>query len=98
MWNLTLYSKPGCPLCKEAKREIEEFAKECELTLEVVDITQDPLLWEKYRYEIPVLLVQGQEAARHHIGLKKLRVLHQRWLAGELLPASRPATGFFPVV
>jgi hypothetical protein len=43
-----------------------------------VDITNDPSLWEKYQFEIPVLLVNGQEAARHHLSLKKLRVLRQR--------------------
>lgn len=78
MWNLTLYSKTECPLCDDAKRAIAEFSKECPLNLEIVDITQDKIFWEKYCYEIPVLLLAGQEIARHHISLKKLRILRQR--------------------
>ena len=78
MWHLTLYSKPGCILCDDAKREIEVFAKECPLELREVDISVDKDLWEKYRYEIPVLLLEGEEVARHHIGLKKLRVIRKR--------------------
>jgi len=78
MWRLTLYSKPDCCLCDDAKRAIEEFSTECELQLEVVDITKDDKLFEKYRYDIPVMLLNGEEIARHHIGIKKLRVLWKR--------------------
>lgn len=78
MWNLTLYSKPDCCLCEDAKRAIYEFSKECELQLTVVDIGTDAALFEKYRNDIPVLLLDGVEIARHHIGLQKLRVLRKR--------------------
>jgi len=78
MWRLMMYSKPGCVLCDDAKREIAEFAKECPLLLEEVDISASKDLWEKYRYEIPVLLLNGEEIARHHIGIKKLRVIRKR--------------------
>jgi len=78
MWHLTLYSKPGCHLCDDAKREIESFAKECELKLDEVDISKDKVLWDKYCYDIPVLMLDGEEIARHHIGIKKLRVIRKR--------------------
>jgi glutaredoxin len=78
MWRLTIYSKRECCLCDDAKRAISEFSKECELALEDIDITTDKALWEKYCYDIPVLLLDGEEIARHHIGLKKLRVIRQR--------------------
>lgn len=85
-WTLTLYSKPDCSLCDEAKRAVAEFQSECAFKLEVVDITKDPDLWQRYRYEIPVLHIDGQEATRHHVSLKKLRVLRKRWEQGESLP------------
>jgi glutaredoxin len=78
MWHLTLYSKPGCHLCDDAKREIQEFAKECELQIDEVDISKDKVLWDKYCYDIPVLMLDGEEIARHHIGIKKLRVIRKR--------------------
>lgn len=78
MWNLTLYSKPGCHLCDDAKREIQAFSRECALQLHEIDISQDKELWDKYCYDIPVLLLDGEEIARHHIGIKKLRVIRKR--------------------
>jgi len=93
MLRLTLYSKSHCPLCEEAKQAIAEFKPECALTLDVVDISKDALLWEKYRFEIPVLFMEGQEAARHRIDVKKLRVLHKRWKDGQGFTA--PHAGVF---
>ena len=80
MWRLTLYSKPGCCLCDEAKAAIQEFSREWELQLEEIDITRDDALFQKYRDDIPVLFLNGQELARHRIGIKKLRVLRARQL------------------
>ena len=94
MWNLTLYTKPSCSLCESAKQSIKEFSKECALTLHEVDISKDPALWDEYQYDIPVLLIHGKEAARHHIGLPKLRVLRQRWEQGKGLP--QRGKGIFP--
>ena len=88
MWRLVLYSKRNCPLCEEAKAALQEFAKECDLSLEVVDISKDPVLWEQYQFEIPILFMDGQELVRHHIGLKKLRVLHKRWTEGKGISSS----------
>jgi len=96
MLRLALYSKPNCPLCDEAKAAIETFARECELELEVVDISRNKQLWNEYKFDIPVLLIDGEVAARHHIGLKKLRVLRKRRERGEELNSAN--TGLFPSV
>ena len=77
--HLTLYSKPECSLCDKAKSAIEQFRAERVFELTVVDIESDPMLFEKYRHDIPVLLINGAEAARHFIGLEKLRVLAKRF-------------------
>ena len=62
---LTLYSKPGCCLCEEAKDKVERLrARGYELTLEERDITSDPALFECYRYIIPVIeLADGRRLA-----------------------------------
>ena len=53
---LTLYSKPGCHLCDDARDKIERLrARGFELDLEEQDITADPALFERYRYTIPVV-------------------------------------------
>ena len=78
MLKLTLYSKKECSLCDKAKTALDEFRRECEFDLEIVDIESDAALFEKYKYDIPVLLINGVEAAKHFIGVEKLRVLVKR--------------------
>ena len=74
----TLYSKTECSLCDKAKAALDEFRRECAFELAVMDIEADAVLFEKYKNDVPVLLINGAEAARHFIGLEKLRVLVRR--------------------
>lgn len=62
---LMLYSKAGCHLCDEMRVVAERAAAAAGVTLEVVDIVRDAALLARYRHEIPVLLLDGQEIARH---------------------------------
>jgi hypothetical protein len=64
---LTLYSKPGCHLCDEMKHVIEAVSSRVPLTLDVVDISTDPELAQRYGLEIPVLLIEGKKAAKYRI-------------------------------
>jgi len=75
----TLYSKADCSLCEKAKEALQNFRGECEFELNVMDIASDPALLEKYKYDIPVLHINGVEAAKHFIGVEKLRVLAKRY-------------------
>ena len=54
-----LYSKPGCHLCEQAEELLDEISRECPLAVEQIDITTDVDLFERYRYEIPVVAVEG---------------------------------------
>ena len=62
MTKLTLYAKPGCHLCEEARAVVEEVRTRHEFELEEVDITRDPALEARYRERIPVVSIDGQEA------------------------------------
>jgi glutaredoxin len=62
---LTLYSRPGCHLCDEMKAVIARVAERIPLSLEVIDVSQDPGLEGLYGLEIPVLLVNGTKAAKY---------------------------------
>lgn len=64
---LTLYSKPGCHLCDDMKHVIEAVARRVPLTLDVVDISTDQMLVDRYGLEIPVLLIEGKKAAKHRL-------------------------------
>jgi glutaredoxin len=72
MKRLTLYSKPGCHLCDEMKRVIETVGATCRLTLDVVDISRDAELVERYGLEIPVLMIDGRKAAKYRITEREL--------------------------
>jgi glutaredoxin len=70
--NLTLLSKPGCHLCDDLRALLEELRPEYEFALEEIDITGDEALYARYRFDIPVLLKDGNEVARGRIGDREL--------------------------
>jgi glutaredoxin len=71
---VTIYSKPGCHLCDRAKEVVER----CRVEYEVIDITNDPALIQRYGNDIPVVLLDGQEIARHVLRERKLLELLER--------------------
>jgi len=58
---ITLYAKAGCHLCDEARLHLEDLAAERDFELREVDIRSDPDLFERYRYRIPVITLDGVE-------------------------------------
>lgn len=65
---LTLYTKHPCPLCDELKDELQSrFAGR--YRLEQVDITAsgNEKFWKLYRYEIPVLFLNGEFLCKHKL-------------------------------
>ena len=74
---ITIYFKPGCHLCDRAKEVIERCRAKVEFATEIVDISQNPELLERYRDDIPVILLDGNEIARHFVRERKLLELLQ---------------------
>ena len=60
---VTLYGKPGCHLCDEARVAVESVRARQPFELEEIDITRDPELEREYRERIPVLAVAGEPIA-----------------------------------
>jgi len=65
--HVIVYSRPGCHLCDEAKAAIEKSGLSDCYTLEEVNIESDDALLKKYKYDIPVILIDGEEAFRHRV-------------------------------
>lgn len=65
--HIILYSKPDCHLCDEMKQQIA--AADCDelFVLEQVDIESDPELTARFRFDIPVLFINGKQAFRHRL-------------------------------
>jgi glutaredoxin len=62
MTQVTLYGKPGCHLCDEARAEIAAVRADREFELTEVDVSLDPALWRAYGERIPVVEIDGDEA------------------------------------
>jgi glutaredoxin len=58
---VTLYGKPGCHLCEDARAAIARVGETHEFELEEVDISLDPGLFRRYGERIPVVAVDGVE-------------------------------------
>lgn len=78
MLKFVLYTKADCSLCDKAKAELDLFRRECEFELTLVDIESDAALFEKHKHDIPVLEINGREAAKHFLNQKKLRIFVER--------------------
>jgi len=64
---VTLYGKPGCHLCDEAREIVERVRAEHPFQLEEVDVSIDPVLHLEYGERIPVLEVDGEELFEFHV-------------------------------
>ena len=58
---VTLYGKPGCHLCDDARVVVERVRAEHPFELREVDISLDPQLNREYGERIPVLALDGEE-------------------------------------
>ncbi|HJN45605.1 MAG: NrdH-redoxin [Acidobacteria bacterium] len=71
--HLTLYTRPGCHLCDDLKTTLLRIRPQQAFELSEVDISREPALKRRYGRAIPVLLIDGVEAARHRIAETDLR-------------------------
>jgi glutaredoxin len=64
---VTLYMRPGCHLCDEAKSLIAPLLAEFGARLREVNIDTDPKLHERYNVDVPVIFLAGRKIAKHHV-------------------------------
>jgi glutaredoxin len=72
-----LYGKPGCHLCERAEEMVEDLSSEYAISLQTLDITSDPALFERYRYEIPVITLADGRSLGGRIDRAELREFFQ---------------------
>ena len=70
---VVLYSKPGCHLCEVIKKEMAKADCTELYTLQEINIESDAELFARYRYDIPVLMIDGVEAFRHRMTAEAFR-------------------------
>ncbi|HYO62920.1 MAG TPA: glutaredoxin family protein [Pyrinomonadaceae bacterium] len=64
---VTLYTRRGCHLCEEARREMLAAGIPERFTLVETDVDSDPALAARYGYDIPVILVNGRLTFKHRL-------------------------------
>jgi glutaredoxin len=67
MAQVTLYGKPGCHLCDEARAVVERVRAQRPFELREVDVTLDSALHREYGERIPVLALDGEELFEFHV-------------------------------
>ena len=75
---VTLYSRPGCHLCDDARAVIDEICQELGEAYVEVSIDDDPELQRRFAEEIPVTFVDGRQHDFWRVDPARLR----RALAG----------------
>jgi glutaredoxin len=70
---VTLYTRPGCHLCDEAKAAITPLLREFHALLREVNIDLDAELTEKYGWDVPVAFIGKRKAAKHRVDLAQFR-------------------------
>lgn len=58
---VTLYSRPGCHLCDDARAVIERVCADLGESYDEVDIDADEALRQRFGDEVPVTFVDGKQ-------------------------------------
>jgi glutaredoxin len=69
---VTLYGRPGCHLCDEARAELERVREAHPFVLEEHDIERDEALLRRYLERIPVIALDGEELFDLHVDAAEL--------------------------
>jgi glutaredoxin len=77
---IEIYSRPGCHLCDEAKAVIEPFSRRYPFELTITNVDSSPDLRTAFGTEIPVVMINGEEAFRHRVDPQSFeRKLKKLW-------------------
>jgi glutaredoxin len=76
---VTLYSRPGCHLCDEAREVLQTLREQAPFTLHEVDIESDDALHARYLERIPVVALDGEELFDYEVDERALlrRILYR---------------------
>ena len=71
--DVTLYTRPGCHLCDEARAAMLPIVRELGARFREVNIDGDEELRELYTNDVPVVFLGSGEVARHRVDAARLR-------------------------
>jgi hypothetical protein len=62
-----IYSKPNCSLCDEAIAVVERVRARTPFELRIISILEDHEAMMAWRYDIPVVRIDGEVAFKHRV-------------------------------
>ena len=79
MSTVTLYSRPGCHLCDDARAALERLRAEVPFEIREIDIESDDALHARYLERIPVVALDGEELFDYFVDEETLarRILYR---------------------
>lgn len=72
--HVTVYTTPGCTLCRDVLADLELLAAEQDLVIRQVDVTTDAALAERYLLLVPVVEVAGGARLTPPVSIRQLRI------------------------
>ena len=69
---VTFYTKVGCHLCEEARDMLDDIATQTNYELTEIDIRSNTVLFEQYRYRIPVIIIDTETVIEGRIEFRDL--------------------------
>src|SRR5258706_14670179 len=69
---VTFYTKAGCHLCEEARDMLDDIAAQTTFELTEIDIRSDNEIFERYRYRIPVIIIEDDTILEGRIEYREL--------------------------
>ena len=70
---VTLYTRPGCHLCEDAKQVMSPLLQEFHAVLREINIDEDAHLTARYRIDIPVIFIGTRKIAKHRVDPNQFR-------------------------
>jgi glutaredoxin len=76
---VTLYSRPGCHLCDEARAVLEKVRARAPFDVDEINIEADDVLHARYLERIPVVAIDGEELFEYFVDEESLmrRILYR---------------------
>ena len=71
--DVTIYSRPGCHLCEEAKTQLAPLLREFGAHLMEINIDEDSELRARYDYDVPVIFLGARKVSKHRVDLDQFR-------------------------
>ena len=71
--DVTLFTRPGCHLCDEAKAALQPLVAEFGAVLREVNVDSDEDLRARYGADVPVVFLGARKVAKHRVDPAQFR-------------------------